>query len=134
MKKSTTMNKAKRLGVFSFVMLFVCVILACCAFSLVTNPIVEENQPALAMAGSGDGSESNPYIMTTVDDWKTVIDRASSATNYTYVELGADIVGNGEFSITGLTAGEGKAILVGALNVPSGKYVHLDLKTYKINR
>ena len=50
------------------------------------------------------------------------------------MQLGADITASGSFAISGVSSGAGNAIYNGALNVPAGKFVVLDLKSYKINR
>lgn len=106
--------------------LLLCVVVFFCAIFTSISPVKEI---AAAISG-GDGSETNPYIMTSVADWKSVIDRESSETDPTYVQLGADITASGSFAINGA----GNAIYNGALNVPAGKFVVLDLKSYKINR
>ncbi|MDE7158439.1 MAG: hypothetical protein K2N74_02590, partial [Clostridiales bacterium] len=85
-------------------------------------------------ATAGTGTEDDPYIMTAVADWKTVVSRSSSSNNRTFVKLGANISASGSFSISGVSSGTGNSIYNGALNVPSNKYITLDLQTYRINR
>ena len=130
MKNNNSSTTIKKLGLFSLIILLICVVFLCCVFIELNNSDLE---PALAMS-SGDGSENNPFVMTTVADWKTVIDRASSADDPTYVQLGADITASGLFAISGVSSSASASIYGGALNVPSGKYVKLDLMSYKINR
>lgn len=116
--------KGRRL--LGYAVLLLCAVVFFCAIFTSVSPVKEI---AAAISG-GDGSETNPYIMTSVADWKSVIDRASSETDPTYVQLGADITASGSFAINGA----GNAIYNGALNVPAGKYINLDLKNFKINR
>ncbi|MDE7191262.1 MAG: hypothetical protein K2O35_02145, partial [Clostridia bacterium] len=130
MKKDNSSTTIRKLGLFSLVILLICVSFLCCILLDLTK---SNQEPALAMS-SGDGSESNPFVMTTVADWKTVIDRASSESDPTYVQLGADITATGTFAISGVSSAATASIYNGALNVPAGKYINLDLKSYKINR
>ena len=92
------------------------------------------------IAVSGSGTAASPYVITTPADWTTVINRASSASNYTYAVLGANITA----TITDATYGKkfGNSTLndgtepfyFGALCVPANKYINLDLRNYKIDR
>ena len=92
------------------------------------------------IAVSGSGTAASPYVITTPADWATVINRASSASNYTYAVLGANITA----TITDATYGKkfGNSTLndgtepfyFGALCVPANKYINLDLRNYKIDR
>ena len=129
-KVALNMSATKKLFLFGFIIFLLSIVFLSCTYYSSSNFV----EKVAAATSDGDGSEVNPFVMTTVADWKSVIDRASSETDPTYVQLGADITASGSFAILGVTSGAGNAIYNGALNVPAGKFVVLDLKSYKINR
>ncbi|MCM1546361.1 MAG: InlB B-repeat-containing protein [Clostridiales bacterium] len=79
-------------------------------------------------------AEGETVEIKTAADWATVIAAQSSADSYAVAKLTANLTANSSTHLFGEGTANTDPYYNGALNVPAGKYVILDLNGYTVNR